>query len=59
TLENKIMMILETNPRTTQTQISQITECALRTVKRAMKKMAVDGKIVRQGSRKNGEWKIL
>ncbi|MCD8118670.1 MAG: putative DNA binding domain-containing protein [Lachnospiraceae bacterium] len=59
TLEDKIIMAIDANFKVTQVQIAQITGYSLPTVKRAMKRLLDAGRIIRQGSKKNGEWKVV
>lgn len=58
-LEYKIIKAIKDNPYITQTELSEATESALRTVKRATTRMIDDGAIMRTGGKRFGKWEIV
>lgn len=58
-LEYKIIKAIKDNPYITQTELSEATESALRTVKRATTRMIDDGTIIRTDGKRFGKWEIV
>lgn len=57
TLKEKILTIIQENPKLTQAQIAVLVDSSERSVKRLMKSMVETGKIERIGGRRYGYWK--
>ena len=57
-LENQIIQLLIKNNRLSQKQIAAKTGRSIATVQRAMKKLSEQGKIVREGGKRFGHWKV-
>ncbi|MGI6215240.1 MAG: winged helix-turn-helix domain-containing protein [Christensenellales bacterium] len=62
TLENalykQILMLLEKNSKLTQEEISLQTSFSIATIKCAMKQLTDDGRIIREGGKRYGFWKV-
>ena len=57
-LENQIIQLLTEDNRLSQKQIAAKTGRSIATVQRAMKKLSEQGKIVREGGKRFGHWKV-
>lgn len=57
-LENKIIKLLSEDNKFNQKQIATKTGMSVASVQRAMKKLVEQGKIVREGGKRFGYWKI-
>ena len=58
TLEKQIIRLLIEHNRLNQKQIATKTGRSIATVQRAMKKLSEQGKIVREGGKRFGHWKV-
>ena len=52
------MQFLAENNRLNQKQIASKTRRSLATIRRPMKKLSLQGKIVREGGRRFGHWEV-
>ncbi|HIX81821.1 MAG TPA: winged helix-turn-helix domain-containing protein [Candidatus Erysipelatoclostridium merdavium] len=57
-MENQIIKLLTEDNRLSQKQIAAKTGRSITTVQRAMKKLSEQGKIVREGGKRFGHWKV-
>lgn len=57
-LETQIIQLLIKNNRLSQKQIAAKTVQSVASVQRAMKKLSEQGKIVREGGKRFGHWKV-
>ena len=57
-LENRIMALLSENNKLNQKQISARTGSSIASVQRAMKKLSEQGRIIREGGKRFGYWKV-
>ena len=57
-LENQIIKLLSEDNKMNQKQIAAKTGSSITTVQRAMKKLSEQGKIVREGGKRFGHWKV-
>ena len=58
-LENEIIKLITLDPIITMTALAKKLHVTSRTVERAMKKLRESGRIVREGGKRYGRWKIL
>ena len=58
-LQNQIIQFLTENNRLSQKQIAAKTGRSIASVQRAMKKLSEQGKIVREGGKRFGHWKVI
>ena len=56
--EKAIVKMIQSNPKITQKDICEKTGIPMRTVKRTMSGLQKSGKIQREGSNRNGSWKV-
>lgn len=54
TLPDSIIMLLKTNPQMTQNEIAEATKVLVPSIKRTMKILTNNGKIVRKGGKRYG-----
>ena len=57
-LENQIIQLLTEDNRLSQKQIAAKTGRSIASVQRAMKKLIKQGKIIREGGKRFGHWKV-
>ena len=57
-LQNQIIQFLTENNRLSQKQIAAKTGRSIASVQRAMKKLIKQGKIIREGGKRFGHWKV-
>ena len=57
-LQNQIIQLLTENNRLSQKQIAAKTGRSIASVQRAMKKLIKQGKIIREGGKRFGHWKV-
>ncbi|HJF93336.1 MAG TPA: winged helix-turn-helix domain-containing protein [Lachnoclostridium phocaeense] len=57
-MENQIIQLLTKNNRLNQKQIVAKTGRFIASVQQAMKKLSEQGKIVREGGKRFGHWKV-
>lgn len=57
-LENRIMHLLAENNKLNQKQIAARTGKSIASVQRAMKKLSEQGRIIREGGKRFGYWKV-
>ena len=53
-----ILLLIKENPSITQEEIAKKAEKSMRSTKYLMKKLLLEGKIERKGSRKTGVWLV-
>lgn len=58
TLPDSIIMLLKTNPQMTQNEIAEATKVLVPSIKRTMKILTNNGKIVRKGGKQYGHWEV-
>jgi ATP-dependent DNA helicase RecG len=58
-IKDKILEYISNNPQITIPQLAQFLNVNDRTIERFMKKLREEGKIVREGCKKSGQWKKL
>ena len=58
TLPDSIIMLLKTNPQMTQNEIAEATKVLVPSIKRTMKILTNNGKIVRKGGKRYGHWEV-
>lgn len=56
---NKILDCIRNNPGVTQTEMKNELQISLASVKRAMRELQDQGKVVRVGNNRNGYWKLI
>ena len=58
TLPDSIITLLRSNPQMTQGEIAEATKVSVPSIKRTMKILSDNGKIVRIGGKRYGHWKV-
>ena len=58
TLADKIITILKANPQVTQEEVAERVKVSVPTIKRTMKILSDNGRIVREGGKRYGYWKV-
>lgn len=58
TLEAKIIAWIKDNPSMTQSDLAKISKVSVASIKRTMKRLSDEGKIVRKGGKRYGYWEI-
>ena len=58
TLPDSIIMLLRINPQMTQNEIAEATKVLVPSIKRTMKILTNNGKIVRKGGKRYGHWEV-
>ena len=58
TLPDSIIMLLKINPQMTQGEIAEATKVSVPSIKRTMKILSNNGKIVRKGGKRYGYWEV-
>ena len=58
TLPDSIITLLRSNPQMTQGEIAEATKISVPSIKRTMKILSDNGKIVRIGGKRYGHWKV-
>ena len=58
-LKEKILHCIADYSQITIPRLAQFLNVTTRTIERYMKKLREEGKIIREGSRKTGKWKIV
>ena len=58
TLPDSIIALLKINPQITQGEIAEATKVSVPSIKRTMKILSDNGKIVRKGGKRYGHWEV-
>ena len=58
TLEERVIALLKSNPEITQNELARSINVSVRSIKRVMKELLDNGKIVRIGGKRYGYWHL-
>ena len=58
TLADSIIVLIKDNPRITQSELADATKVSVPSIKRTMKILSDNGRIVRKGGKRYGYWEI-
>ena len=58
TLADSIIMLIQCNPKFTQSELADATKVSIPSIKRTMKILSDNGRIVRKGGKRYGYWEI-